>query len=64
MSKANNQKLRQSPLSLLHAAMDAEVLLWNPMLVPTRYSSDIQPEHKTILTSAALIDMSGIKKCG
>ena len=64
MSKATHQKLRQNPLSLMHFAMDAEMLLWKKMLVPACYSSDIQSEQRTMRTSAGLTHMSGIKKCG
>ena len=49
MKDANSsQPSRSSPLAHLHEGMGAIALLWNNMLVPARYSPDINAEHFAI----------------
>ena len=59
---AVSQPSRSSPLTYLHEDAGAVSLIWNNMLVPARYSSDINAEHFAIRTSAGLTDMTGIHK--
>ena len=56
------QPPRPSPLARLHEDMGAVALLWNNMLAPARYSSNINAEHLAIRTKAGLTDMTGIHK--
>ena len=59
---ASSQPSRTSPLAYLHKSMGAVSLIWNNMLVPARYTSDINAEHFAIRTKAGLTDMIGIHK--
>jgi len=56
------QITRSSPLAQLHESMGAVSLLWNNMVVPARYSADINAEHLAIRTKVGLTDMTGIHK--
>lgn len=62
MFENNSQPFRQNILASSHAALGAEMLCWNHMLVPACYNGDIHPEHLSIRTKAGLTDMSGINK--
>ena len=53
---------RNNVLVEMHTALGAEMVCWNQMPVPARYSSDIYKEHSAIRTKAGLTDMSGINK--
>ena len=56
------QPSRTSPLAHLHKSMGSASILWNNMIVPARYTSDINAEHFAIRTNAGLTDMTGINK--
>ena len=56
------QITRSSPLAQLHESMGAVSLIWNNMVVPARYSPDINAEHFAIRTKVGLTDMTGIHK--
>ena len=62
MFENNSQPFRQNILASSHAALGAEMLCWNHMLVPACYNGGIHPEHLSIRTKAGLTDMSGINK--
>ena len=56
------QSSRTSPIAHLHKSMGSTSKLWNGMMVPARYTPDINAEHFAIRTKAGLTDMTGIHK--
>ena len=62
MEIASSVKSSRSSLAHLHKRLGATLAVWNNMLVPERYSSNVDAEHFAIRTKAGLTDMSGIHK--
>ena len=53
---------RHSALAQRHQSLCAELGEWNNMGVAWEYTQDVNDEHMAVRTTAALFDVSGLKK--